>query len=52
MLCPFRNFFTKYHWPRSGVTIFDYSEKGLRGYLGEGLAPKAMATNFKRKPGK
>jgi hypothetical protein len=25
--------------------------KGLEGYLGEGLAPKAMAADFKRKPG-
>ncbi len=25
--------------------------EGLGGLLGEGLAPKAMAANFKRKPG-
>jgi hypothetical protein len=25
--------------------------EGFKGYVGEGLAPKAMAADFKRKPG-
>ena len=52
MLCPFRNFFTKYCQPRSGATLLGHSEKRLRGSMrGEGLAPKALAAIFKRKPG-
>jgi hypothetical protein len=56
MLCPFRNFFL--------LNIASHAQeqpywatlrKGLEGFrrvIGEGLAPKALAANSKRKPGK
>ena len=60
MLCPFRNFFTKDHRPRSGQPYSVTLRKGLEPFgqfrallpvilLGEGLSPKAWNRLIERK---
>jgi hypothetical protein len=51
MLCPFRNFLLILKSHAQGQPYWVTLRKGLEGMWGEGLAPKAMAANFKRKPG-